>query len=339
MSTSRVCLLSIPLAAERWLRCQPFPRGRCLSRRLPTLESNRRESRSEVTGEHYAITCLIMAKQRTVDKCKLCALVKELCDSHYLPKRLYAFLRAPQLQNPNPVMEVAGKLTQISVQYRGYVFCEKCEDLFNKEGEKWVLANIPHDYDAAFPLQDAINLLKPVFRGKDVVLRNVNGVSAFDIKQLVYFAMSIFWRGAVHEWKTKTGLVAPKVNLGTLEEPIREFLIGESPLPDDKKMVLTIDVWPYKKIHQVAYPPCVAHLQGCQRYWFYIPGLFFSLFLGSNIPRDLPLRNAAKGIIGVDTAAANSVVEFTKQGVKSRSGPKMEALNKEIATIRSKTPK
>src|ERR1019366_2638805 len=131
-----------------------------------------------------------------------------------------------------------------------------------------------------------------------------------------------------------TGLVAPKVNLGTLEEPIREFLIGESPLPDDKKMVLTIDVWPYKKIHQVAYPPCVAPLQGCQRYWFYIPGLFFSLFLGSNIPGDLPLRNAAKGIIGVDTAAANSVVEFTKQVFKCSAGPKIEPPNPESPSSR-----
>ena len=280
-----------------------------------------------------------MAKQRTVDKCKLCAVVKELCDSHYLPKRLYAFLRATQLKNPNPVMEVGGELRQLSIQYRGHVFCETCEGLFSKHGEKWVLANIPHEYDAVFPLQDAINLLTPVFKGNDLVLCDVNGLSAFDLKQLAYFGMSIFWRAAVHEWKTTTGLVAPKVELGALEEPIRKFLLGDGPLPDDTKMVLTIDVWPYKKILQVAYPPCVAHLQGCQRYWFYIPGLFFSLFLGSNIPRHLPLRNAAKGIIAVDTAAANSVVEFTKQGVKSRSGPKMESLNKEIATIRSKTPK
>jgi hypothetical protein len=102
------------------------------------------------------IECLIMAKQRPVDKCKLCGLGKELCDSHYLPKRLYAFLRAAQLQNPNPVMEVGGELQQISIQYRGYVLCEKCEDLFSKHGEKWVLANISHDYDATFPLHDAI---------------------------------------------------------------------------------------------------------------------------------------------------------------------------------------
>ena len=236
-------------------------------------------------------------------------------------------------------MEVAGELRQISIQYRGYAFCKKCEDLFSKHGEQWVLANIPHDYDAAFPLQDAINQLKPVFTGNDLVLCNVNRVSAFDIKQLVYFGMSIFGRGAVHEWKTTTGLIAPRVTLGALEEPIRKFLLGEGPLPDDTKMVLTVDVWPYKKIHQIAYPPCESHLQECQRCWFHIPGLLFSLYLGANIPADVRLRNATKGIIGLDMAAANSVQEITRRGVKSRSGPKMETLNKEIAAIRSKPPK
>jgi hypothetical protein len=277
-----------------------------------------------------------MAKKRPSSKCKLCGLMKELCDSHYLPKRLYGFLRAEQLKNPNPLMEVAGELKQVSVQYRGYAFCEECEDLFSRHGEKWALANIPHNYAAAFPLQQAINLLKPTFKSKDLVLCDVNGVSAFDIKQLVYFGMSIFYKGAVHEWRTIAGVTAPKVSLGTLEEPVRKFLLNEGPLPDDTEMVLVIDVWPYEGILQAAYPACESHLEECQRYWFYIPGLFFSLCLGKNIPAGGRLRNAAKGTIGLDISVANSVLEFTKQGVKRKSGPKIEALNKKIAAVRSK---
>lgn len=277
-----------------------------------------------------------MAKRRPVDKCGLCGMVRELCDSHYLPKRLYAFLRAAQLKNPNPLMEVAGELKQVSVQFRGYVFCKKCEDLFSGRSEKWILANIPHDYDAPFPLQDAINKLTPAFRGKNLVLCNINGVGSFDVKQLVYFGMSIFYRGAVHEWKTTTGLVAPKVSLGEVEEPIRKFLLGDGPLPDDTKMVLSVDVWPYKKIHQVAYPACESNLAECRRYWFHIPGLIFYLCLGSAIPADMRLRNAANGIVGLDLSAADSVIEVTRQGVKSKSGSSVEAMNKEIAAIRAK---
>ena len=176
----------------------------------------------------------------------------------------------------------------------------------------------------------------PVFKGDDLVLCDVAGVSAFDVGQLVYFGMSIFWRAAVHKWATTTGLIAPKVDLGALEGPTRKFRRCEGPVPEDG-IVLTADAWPYKRAHQVLYPAVASHLQECQRYWFHIPGLFFSLYLGGNIPADVRRRNAAKGIIGLDLKAADSVIEFTKQGVLSKMGPKMEALNQEIAVIRSKT--
>jgi len=103
-----------------------------------------------------------MAKLRPTGKCKLCGYEKELCDSHYLPKRMYAFARVPTLKNPNPVMSVNGELTQISDQYRGYVFCSDCETLLNKNGEQWVQNNIPRSHDSTFPLQDAIRLLAPL---------------------------------------------------------------------------------------------------------------------------------------------------------------------------------
>src|SRR5438270_10626815 len=114
-----------------------------------------------------------MTKQRPVGECKLCKLVRELCDSHYLPKRLYAFGRAEKLKNPNPVMSINGELKQISDQYRGYVFCKDCEDLLNKNGEKWVLANIPQNYDDPFPLHLALEPLTPTLIAKDHSVYNV----------------------------------------------------------------------------------------------------------------------------------------------------------------------
>ena len=86
----------------------------------------------------------------------------------------------------------------------------------------------------------------PVFKGDDLVLCDVAGVSAFDVGQLVYFGMSIFWRAAVHKWATTTGLIAPKVDLGALEGPTRKFRRCEGPVPEDG-IVLTVDVWPYKR--------------------------------------------------------------------------------------------
>jgi hypothetical protein len=277
-----------------------------------------------------------MAKRKQVGECRLCSFEKDLRDSHYLPKRLYAFLRAWQLENPNPVMSIGNELKQISDQYRAHLFCQDCEDLLNKNGEKWVLANVPKDYDADFPLHTAINKLTPKFAGQNYVLCNVSGEADFNVDQLVYFGLSVFWRGAVHDWKTSTGQSAPKVDLGIYAQPIREFLLGKVPLADD--VVLTLDIWPYTKVLQMLYPVLPNHLPECQRYWFYVPGLHYALYLGRNIPKGARSRSASDGFVAVDQKAADSVLAYTKRGVKSQHiGPRIEEMH-HAAEVRSKTP-
>ena len=163
--------------------------------------------------------------------CKLCLEYKELCDSHYLPKRLYAFGRARQMKNPNPLVVSDKSAKQVSDQLRGHAFCKGCEELFNKNGEAWVLAKIPHDYGEPFPLQDALAPEKPLVIGRDVNLYDGSSIRAFDMEKLVYFGLSIFWRGAAHNWKSTLGLSAPKVDLEDYFEPLRLFLRKQSPIP------------------------------------------------------------------------------------------------------------
>jgi len=276
-----------------------------------------------------------MAKQRPLGKCKLCGLVKDLCDSHYLPKRLYAFANAKELSNRNPVMSINGVLKQICDQYRGYVFCKQCETVLNRNGENWVLKRIPRDYDGPFPLRDKLRPLTPTFIGDGLHVYNVLGVREFNIEKLVFFGMSIFWRGAVHRWKSTAGQEAPEVDLQAYEGPMREFVLGKGPFPMD--VVLTVDIWPYKKVLQAFYPALAAHSPEYQKYWFYVPGLLFALYAGANIPRELRALNAAGGIVMLDVKTADSVLNYTTEGIKSQHmGPKMTDLLNEIAAIRSK---
>lgn len=275
-----------------------------------------------------------MAKQRVTGKCKLCRSVKQLRDSHYMPKRLYAFLRANKLKNPNPVMSVDGELKQVSDQYRDYVFCEGCEDLFNKNGEKWVLANIPHDYGDPFPLHDAIKPLAPIQVAQGINVYNVSAVGGFSAEKLIYFGLSVFWRGAAHRWKSSAGRVAPEVFLGDCQEPMRTFLLGEGPFPTD--VVLMLDIWPYEKVLQTIYPVLAQQLRECQGYWFYVPGLVFFLFVGTNIPQGVRDANLSSGIVSLDSQVADSILDLTREGAKSeRMGPKIPDMLREISVIRS----
>jgi hypothetical protein len=294
---------------------------------------------SDILDESILIGCTarLMAKQRPTGKCKLCGEERLLCDSHYLPKGLYktAGAGATGLKNPNPVMNINGVLKQISDQYRGYVLCESCENLFTKQSESWVLANLPKQYGDPCALQDALAPLTPTSGGQRWERYNVSQVQEFDIPKLVYFGMSIFWRSVAHDWKTSAGQKAPLVDLGAYEEPIRKFLLGNAPFPDD--VVLAIDIWPYKDVLPLLHPVVTEQLpQGVRRYWFYVPGLQCFLFTGANIPKDARESAATAGFVTLDLDAADSLKEFVKQGIKAQSfGPKIDAMFKEIASIRA----
>ena len=181
-----------------------------------------------------------MTKILLIKKCKLCGLEKPLRNSHYLPKALYKLVRAEQLENPNPVMSVNGKLVQISDQFRGHVFCANCEDRLNKNGELWTLKNMPQTYNSASPLQAALQSLVPSHVEPGLKVYNVSNSPGFDLQKLIYFGMSIFWRAAVHNWKSSNGKEANKIELGAYEEPIHNYLLGMTPFPDN--LAVTIDI-------------------------------------------------------------------------------------------------
>jgi hypothetical protein len=84
-------------------------------------------------------------------------------------------------------MNINGVLKQISDQYRGFVLCESCENLFTKQSESWVLANLPKQYGDPCALQDALAPLTPTSRGQRWERYNVSQVQEFDVQKLVYF--------------------------------------------------------------------------------------------------------------------------------------------------------
>lgn len=275
-----------------------------------------------------------MAKLRVTGKCKLCGLLKELCDSHYLPKGMYKAVRAKELKNPNPVMGVNGKLKQVSDQYRGLVLCADCEQHFNVNGERWVVANTPHAPTAPFALQDALRPLGPIRIEEDLNVYDISKVNAFNVQKLIYFGISIFWRGAVHEWQTSvTGQRAPEVNLGAYEEPIRRFLLGENSFPAN--VALKLDVWPFTNVLQALNPVVTEQRPEGPRYWFYVPGLIFFLYVGTRIPEYARLLSLTNSVIALDTKVARSVNAHILGGVASqRTGPKIEDMVQEVAKIR-----
>src|SRR3982074_2531244 len=102
-------------------------------------------------------------QQRTTGKevprgiCKLCLEDKELCDSHLLPKSLYALLKS---KKKDPVMVTSEVARHTSRQVKHYLLCSVCEDILNRGGETWLLPLLA-TIEGNFPLFDIITSIPP----------------------------------------------------------------------------------------------------------------------------------------------------------------------------------
>lgn len=249
--------------------------------------------------------------------CRLCLKEADLHESHYIPRRAYSMNMAKALKNPNPIVMSHGKLKQVADQLRGYAFCHDCEQLLNKRGEKWVLANIPDDQGSQFPLQDALIPENPVFIGDGINVYAGRQIEAFDMDQLIYFGLSIFWRGAAREWKSSHGGIAPSVNLGEYYEPIRQFLLG-GPFPDD--VVMLFYVRNLKPVMNAATTVLWATSQLSGFHWFYLNGLGFKLYSGKGFPeqiRQLCVYRSPDGFVLVDSEFGRMVHNYLKDYLTS----------------------
>ena len=267
--------------------------------------------------------------------CKLCGLEKDLLDSHYLPRSVYKSNREKTLRNQNPII-LGAKVRQDQEQVTDYVFCADCEERFSKHGESWVLRRIPHEYGQSFELQDALRNETPFFVGPGINLYAGAKISAFDMDKLVYFAASIFWRGAVHRWKTNRGELTPEVNLGKHAEVIRKFLLGEATFPHD--VWLTVIVWPFTKILNAGFVPASDDPDGWNSYWFYVSGLGFVVHYGDAVPLEIKQRcaqNTPQRVITIERAFGDVVWDWVREEVRAAETPELRALLEEINRVRA----
>src|SRR5580692_9463666 len=269
-------------------------------------------------------------------RCELCHVAADLHDSHYLPKSGYKKMRANELKNPNPVVLSGGKAKQSSLQVRDYKFCGACEERFNKGGETWILNKIPQNYGDPFWLHTLLNSKSPTVIGNDLLFPQA-GIPEVDMAKLVYFALSIFWRGT-RRWSAVEGGRPEKLYLGRQEKAIRAFLLGRGKLPED--VAITVAVWPYKKVYPMAKMPRTDAGTGHRSYWFYFFGFIFLLALGRKIPvrqRRTCAYHSPEKFLTWSVGLGSLVKDAISTELLSLDRSKIEGMFKEIEVIRSKT--
>lgn len=196
----------------------------------------------------------------------ICGLCKEsvqsLKESHFIPARFYRAMTRSHNGYTSATPRIA---TNTSRQVWSYLLCGDCEGKFNKKGEDWVLKNY----------------------------LNISQIKNIDVQKLVYFATSIFWRASAYSWHLPVG--QPSVyplQFGPYSEKLRNFLMGNSPFPDEASLGIFISQNPQHDC--VIFPEEGDRISGgFRRYAFFIPGITFVLCLGQKIPSDLKNECAA----------------------------------------------
>jgi hypothetical protein len=269
--------------------------------------------------------------------CKLCLQTKDLQNSHYMPKGAYKINRAPALKNASPVVLSDEQLLQSTAQISDYLLCSDCEQKFSRNGEAWVLNNVPRNYGEKFPILDALNAEAPLLVDGGTKLYAGAKVKLIDMERVVYFALSVFWRGAVRQWISSLRSETPSVHLHSFEEPIRQFLLGTSPLPDD--VAIWVLVCPNGSVLNAALMPWDNPLPECSRYCSYLSGLYFVLHFAHKLPqsyRTVCAYHSPDKIIWVSAEVEDVVRQILCDHVMSSDDYKVQKMLQEIEKIRSK---
>jgi hypothetical protein len=214
--------------------------------------------------------------------CGLCKKEKLLKNSHLMPKSLYRSIRKSSSNGDQDIIlcrEYNNTSAYTDYQVKKYFLCEDCEEKLNKFGENIVCPECYHGPEK-FILLDKI---KEVEGDKDeqgekwinpVISGNLNWAA------YLYFSVSILWRASAGDWSD--GLASYKNSLGKrYQEDMRLYLLGESEFPEN----IYVGVYADNDIdicHLMLFPQIVKKV-GYHHHVFYIPGVKFSLIIGSHI--------------------------------------------------------
>ena len=113
-----------------------------------------------------------------------------------MPAALYDYCRPA---GGNPVAFNSRLVIESSRQTQHPLLCLECEDILNREGEKWMLPLFAR-LNGPFPFHALLTKTKPILEEDDAKVYAAARNPEIDTAKVTHFAMGIFWKAAVHSW-------------------------------------------------------------------------------------------------------------------------------------------
>ncbi len=221
-----------------------------------------------------------MKANQQLGKCELCFSQGSLIDSHFMPNSAYKIVK--QVSQAVPIVINGEIAMQADKQVKDYLLCTICEERFSKSGESWVMANCFRG-DNNFKLKSLLEGREALKDTGNFKVYSAASIKEIDTEKLVYFASSIIWRGAVHQWrmlsKPLTVLeIGPKY-----KEELRCYLLGQSLFP--RNAVVWVSVILNPDLSSTFVPP-YGEKDKEKMFWKYhftLLGITFTFLLGNRI--------------------------------------------------------
>jgi hypothetical protein len=156
--------------------------------------------------------------------CASCLHTKPLQKSHLLGKALY---RMCSKSGGSPIVMTPEIVMATDKQVWSHLLCRDCEQMLSTKGEDYAMRLVENGED--FPLLNRLKVAMPIRAETDCVVFSGSAIG-IDTDKLGYYALSVVWRAAVENWKSLKGQTTT-VDLGTFEEPVRKYLMGETGFP------------------------------------------------------------------------------------------------------------
>ncbi len=222
-------------------------------------------------------------------QCKLClAEGVELRDSHLVPRALYRMSHDPRAQGAaaRPYTLTRRGVSRNARQLKDYVLCHNCEERFNDNGEAYV-SRLMNSRVNLFPLLNRLNVAYPhessALAGYDAYSGSAVGI---DTEKIAYFCLSVMWRSSVHRWQIHDKQTT-SIDLGAYQEPIRTYLLGKTPYPQD--VVVHATACKDRASQGTFWPPAnVPENKSAWRvYSLLTRGIYFRMLVGADISEDV----------------------------------------------------
>jgi hypothetical protein len=195
----------------------------------------------------------------------------KLLDSHLIPAALYKIVRDERFKVAHPVHISTDVTVPSPRQVSDYLLCADCERRFEQGGETWVIRRCWQN-TTTFPLRASLVNAQPIpTMEAGVAIYQGARVLDVDVDRLTYFAASVFWRAAAHQWSIHKQTL-PQLKLGPYEEQLRQYLLGGS-FPAAAVLAVFIGYGMEEMRNAVVtFPYLSGRDKGWRRYTFTIPG-------------------------------------------------------------------